>query len=173
MVCLSRPNHFKFFKGCLQQISLGPFLNTLSHLIIIISSVRKRKLLIFVFLGAIFYILAFLFIRSFEYINCFSPQVYNFVHTLSSLLQIKALFVINQFLANDFQPLTTFAKCSSLNVWLSSECTSKIIQKRHWNKFEHWRELWYAEKFEQLLRSSKNPQKNLCEVVFSKKCCRL
>ena len=27
-----RPYHFKFFKGCLPQISLGPFLNTLSHL---------------------------------------------------------------------------------------------------------------------------------------------
>ena len=32
MVCLNRPYHFKFFKGCLPQISLGPFLNTLSHL---------------------------------------------------------------------------------------------------------------------------------------------
>ena len=32
MVCLSRPYHFKFFKGCLPQISLGPFLNTLSQI---------------------------------------------------------------------------------------------------------------------------------------------
>ena len=31
MVYLSRACHFKFFKGCLPQISLGPFLNTLSH----------------------------------------------------------------------------------------------------------------------------------------------
>ena len=31
-VCLSRPYHFKFFKGCLPQIWLGPFLNTLSHI---------------------------------------------------------------------------------------------------------------------------------------------
>ena len=30
MVCLRRPYHIKFFKGCLPQISLGPFLNTLS-----------------------------------------------------------------------------------------------------------------------------------------------
>ena len=29
MVCLSRPYHFKFFKGCLPQMLLGPFLNTL------------------------------------------------------------------------------------------------------------------------------------------------
>ena len=29
---LSRPHHFKFFKGCLPQISLGPFWNTLSHM---------------------------------------------------------------------------------------------------------------------------------------------
>ena len=29
--CLSRPYHFKFFKGCLPQILLGPFLNTLTH----------------------------------------------------------------------------------------------------------------------------------------------
>ena len=30
-MCLSRPYHLKFFKGCLTQILLGPFLNTLSH----------------------------------------------------------------------------------------------------------------------------------------------
>ena len=30
--CLSRPDHFKFFKACLAQISLGLFLNTLCHI---------------------------------------------------------------------------------------------------------------------------------------------
>ena len=33
IVCLRRPYHFKTFKGCLPQISIGPFLNTLSHLL--------------------------------------------------------------------------------------------------------------------------------------------
>ena len=28
MVCLSKLHNFKFFKGCLPQILLGPFLNT-------------------------------------------------------------------------------------------------------------------------------------------------
>ena len=32
--CVSRPYSFKFFKGCLPKILLGPFLNTLSHLIV-------------------------------------------------------------------------------------------------------------------------------------------
>ena len=32
MVCLGRPFHFKFFKGCLPQILLGPFLNTLTYI---------------------------------------------------------------------------------------------------------------------------------------------
>ena len=32
MICLSRPYLFKFFKGCLPQILLGPLLNTLSHI---------------------------------------------------------------------------------------------------------------------------------------------
>ena len=32
MVCLSRLHHFKFFKGCLPQIFLGPFLNTLTRI---------------------------------------------------------------------------------------------------------------------------------------------
>ena len=32
MVCLSRPCFFKFLKGCLSQILLGPFLNTLPDL---------------------------------------------------------------------------------------------------------------------------------------------
>ena len=30
-VCLSRPYPFRFFKGCLPQILLGPFLNTFSQ----------------------------------------------------------------------------------------------------------------------------------------------
>ena len=33
MVYLGRPHHFKSFKGCLPQILLGPFLNTLTHII--------------------------------------------------------------------------------------------------------------------------------------------
>ena len=33
MVSLGRPYLFKFFKGCLPQILLGPFLNTLCHII--------------------------------------------------------------------------------------------------------------------------------------------
>ena len=33
MVCLSRPYSFKCLKGCLPQILLGPFLNTLPHFI--------------------------------------------------------------------------------------------------------------------------------------------
>ena len=34
IVCLNRPYHFIFFKGCrcLPQILLGPFLNTLTHM---------------------------------------------------------------------------------------------------------------------------------------------
>ena len=32
IICLGRPYHFKFFKGCLPQILLDPFLNTLTHL---------------------------------------------------------------------------------------------------------------------------------------------
>ena len=35
-ICLGRPYSFKFFKGCLPQILLGPLLNTLSHIIFII-----------------------------------------------------------------------------------------------------------------------------------------
>ena len=31
MVCLGRPYHFKICKGCHPQISLLPFLNTLTH----------------------------------------------------------------------------------------------------------------------------------------------
>ena len=34
IVCLGRSYHFKIFKGSLTQILLGPFLNTLTHLIV-------------------------------------------------------------------------------------------------------------------------------------------
>ena len=37
VVCLSKPYHFKIFEGCLPQILLGPFLNTLCHLKFIVS----------------------------------------------------------------------------------------------------------------------------------------
>ena len=37
MVSLNRPYHFKFFKGCLPQVLLGPFLNTLTHIVIKVS----------------------------------------------------------------------------------------------------------------------------------------
>ena len=33
-ICLDRPYHFKLFKGGLPQILLGPFLNTLTHLML-------------------------------------------------------------------------------------------------------------------------------------------
>ena len=32
MISLGRPYHFKFFKGCLPRILLGPFLYTLTHM---------------------------------------------------------------------------------------------------------------------------------------------
>ena len=35
-ICLSRPYPFKFFKGCLSQILLGPLFSTLSHLSMLI-----------------------------------------------------------------------------------------------------------------------------------------
>ena len=32
MICLGKPHYFKFFKGCLPHISLGPFFNALIQL---------------------------------------------------------------------------------------------------------------------------------------------
>ena len=40
MVCFGRPYHFKFFKGCLPEILLGPFLNDLTQLYYIKGSFR-------------------------------------------------------------------------------------------------------------------------------------
>ena len=34
MFCLGRPYRFKFFNGCLPQILLGPFLNTLPNIVL-------------------------------------------------------------------------------------------------------------------------------------------
>ena len=39
---ISRPYHFKFFKGCHPQILLRPFLNTLTH----VSSDVNNKILV-------------------------------------------------------------------------------------------------------------------------------
>ena len=47
MACLSRPYHFKFFKGCLPQILLGPLFNTLSHILILKLSVTFSMILLF------------------------------------------------------------------------------------------------------------------------------
>ena len=43
MICLSRPYHFKFFKDCLRQILLGPFLNISSHIIVKLKQGCKFK----------------------------------------------------------------------------------------------------------------------------------
>ena len=44
MVCLDRPYHFRFFKGCYPQILLGPFLNTLTHLKLLWIDMKKFTL---------------------------------------------------------------------------------------------------------------------------------
>ena len=56
-VCLSRPYHFKNFKGCLPQILLDPFLNTLFHM-------RKQKdilllsvIILYIITSIVFYVI--------------------------------------------------------------------------------------------------------------------
>ena len=44
MVYLNRPFHFKFFKGCLPQIFLGPFYNTLFQIWFSAESVNSLKI---------------------------------------------------------------------------------------------------------------------------------
>ena len=46
MVCLDRPHSFKFYKGCLLQISLGPFWNTLSNIKVKRKNSELHKILI-------------------------------------------------------------------------------------------------------------------------------
>ena len=46
---LGRPYHFTFFKGCLPQISLGPFLNTLSHFSHFQKSLKIKKCYVYAF----------------------------------------------------------------------------------------------------------------------------
>ena len=47
MVCLSKPYHFKFFKSCLPQILLGPFLNTLTHIKLIMNCHHAHDVTLF------------------------------------------------------------------------------------------------------------------------------
>ena len=47
MVCLSRRYPFKFFKGCLPQVLLGPLLNTLSQIKVPFNWPYKSKSLFF------------------------------------------------------------------------------------------------------------------------------
>ena len=51
MICLGRPYYFKFFKVYLPQIWLGPFLNTLTHLLFSERIIEdERKILTFIYL---------------------------------------------------------------------------------------------------------------------------
>ena len=43
MVCLNRLHHFKFFKGFLSQISLGPFFSTLSQILVHLETSAIQK----------------------------------------------------------------------------------------------------------------------------------
>ena len=40
---LSRPYHFKLFKGCVRQILLCPFLNTLTHITHVFSQKKFQR----------------------------------------------------------------------------------------------------------------------------------
>ena len=63
---LSRPYDFKFFKGCLPQILLGPFLNTYMILV----DIGLNRLFSCTHLYGIRYFLQFLFsFRRFDYQN--------------------------------------------------------------------------------------------------------
>ena len=63
---LSRPYDFKFFKGCLPQILLGPFLNTYMILV----DIGLNRLFSCTHLSGIRYFLQFLFsFRRFDYQN--------------------------------------------------------------------------------------------------------
>ena len=42
-ICLSRQYHFKFFKGCLLQISIGPFLNNLSQMELLFLTYKSKN----------------------------------------------------------------------------------------------------------------------------------
>ena len=44
MVCLSRPYHFRSSYRCLPQILLGPFLNTLPHMILLNEKSQNTRL---------------------------------------------------------------------------------------------------------------------------------
>ena len=43
MAYLGRSYHLKFFKGCLPQILLGPFLNTLTQIIIHVTAIFRIR----------------------------------------------------------------------------------------------------------------------------------
>ena len=78
MVWLSRPYPFKFFKGCLLQILLGPFLNTLSHLYLVL---EMLEIAFYLTLSA--FIISFINII-FHYCNL---NNYFFLHTTRSGLR--------------------------------------------------------------------------------------
>ena len=75
---LSRPYPFKFFKGCLLQILLGPFLNTLSHLYLVL---EMLEIAFYLTLSA--FIISFINII-FHYCNL---NNYFFLHTTRSGLR--------------------------------------------------------------------------------------
>ena len=54
MVCLGSPYQFKFFKGCLPQILLDSFLNTLTHITLVVPQ-KDRKCRIYRGLAAQFW----------------------------------------------------------------------------------------------------------------------
>ena len=55
MLCFSKSYPFKFFKVCLSQILLGPFLNTISHLSAPMSRAKLKKVLVIVTWQALVY----------------------------------------------------------------------------------------------------------------------
>ena len=74
MVCLSRRYHFTFFKGCLRQILLGPFLNNLPYFMLICSSSQLFQNFPRVFLVTVFLVTVLTFCDKwvfYDITNCF------------------------------------------------------------------------------------------------------
>ena len=88
--CLKRLYRFKFFKGCLPQILLGPFLNKLTHLLIFYAAVTT--LILKLSISRIFNTLKDLFLKQPSQVFCKKSCSEKFCNIHRRTLVLECLF---------------------------------------------------------------------------------
>ena len=130
MVCLNRPYSFKFFKGCLPQISLGPFLNTLSHMKLSFSCYKVHSSFLHTVPNAISQLFSdFAIFFIFQIVTSNNEHVWTTAKYLNVLHHNRTQKQLRHFFLNILQKYYQFPVLGTLNIATSIKNNNANLYK--------------------------------------------